>query len=725
MTTQPLTMRAALHAAPFDARRGIVRVHPQVLALLGLRTWEPLELVGKRRTGALVAPAPPDADPGLLFMDELVLGNVGVHPGDQVLVAPATVAPARWITLAGLPPDSGAVDAKMLRLALLGKVVTAGDGVSLLPQDFARPPDGALPLGQVVRTLADTWGDAWQSWVLTVAAASPGGLVRVDMQTAVAAGAAATETSSTPVAEGVTLADLPALDEQAEVLREWFRLAFHQGDLLHRLGTRPEVGVLVSGPPGSGKGPLVEAVAKDVGANLFRLWAPALARSEPNDAAHSLKQTLAKAAEAAPAVVLIEDVESIAPRTDPGPLLSVLLENVATAVHGGQVAVVCTTSRPEDVSPDLRRPGRLDHEIAIPMPQRSQRERILGVFSRGIPLAPDVKLDDLAARTPGFVAADLQALCREAALCAAQRLADAGTTDAPPAVTFADFDAALEGVRPSAVEQSTLEIADVTMADVGGMEEVKRQLTEMIVWPLTYPETFARLGIEPGRGVLLYGPPGCGKTHLVKALANEAQANFFAVRGAELLSKWVGESERGVRELFRRARGSAPALIFFDEVDALAPERSGRDDGAPTDRVVAQLLTELDGIEELREVFVVAATNRPELVDPALLRPGRLDRLVHVPPPDAESRADILRAVTKRMPLADDVDLDALGTACRRYSAADLEALAREAAMNAMRESMSAPCVTAKHFAAARKTVRPSIDPEVARRAEEWAGRFG
>jgi transitional endoplasmic reticulum ATPase len=319
-----------------------------------------------------------------------------------------------------------------------------------------------------------------------------------------------------------------------------------------------------------------------------------------------------------------------------------------------------------------------------------------------------VHLDDIAGRTPGFVAADLGALVREAGMRAALRQKSSAE---PPTVGVDDFDAALEVVRPTSMGDSSLELGKVTLDDVGDMAEVKEVLTESVLWPLTYPDTFARLGVDPPRGVLLYGPPGCGKTFLVKAIAGTGKANVLSVKGAELLSKWVGDSERAVRELFRRARQAAPTLIFLDEVDALAPMRGQATDGGTTDRVVAALLTEMDGVESLRNVVVIAATNRPDLVDSALLRPGRLERLIYVPPPDADARAEILRASAKTVPLAPDVDLAALAVELDGFSAADCAALIREAALAAMRESLDAATVSAEHVASARARVRPSLDP--------------
>jgi transitional endoplasmic reticulum ATPase len=506
-----------------------------------------------------------------------------------------------------------------------------------------------------------------------------------------------------------TLADLPAVEAQGRVLQERLDLAFSHPDLLRRLGTSPGTGVLLTGPAGSGKAALVEVVTAAVGARLQTAWCPSLAALEPNAAAKQLTDLLSGAARTAPAVVLLEDVEALAPRDGAGPLLPVLLLAIRDVVRDGRVAVVCTTAHPEQVSAELRTPGTLDLELAVPLPDRAQRRRLLEVATRSVPLAEDVDLDDVAGRTPGFVAADVLALVREASLRAAARHRTG--TDGEATVARADVDAALEVVHPTAMEGATLDLDRTTLDDVGDMVSTKRALTEAVLWPLQYPDTFARLGVDPPRGVLLYGPPGCGKTFLVRAVAGSGQANVLSVKGAELLSKWVGESERAVRELFRRAREAAPSLVFLDEVDALAPVRGQSSDGGTTDRVVAALLTELDGVEGLHDVSVIGATNRPDLVDPAMLRPGRLERLVYAPPPDAEARALILRAAAKPVPLAPDVDLDEVGRRTEGFSAADCAALVREAALTAMRESLEASTVTAAHVEAALGVVRPSLDP--------------
>ncbi len=500
--------------------------------------------------------------------------------------------------------------------------------------------------------------------------------------------------------------ELPGLRAQAEELTELLDLGFHHREVLGRLGTTISLGVLLVGPAGSGKSALVRAVAARVGARVHPLWAPEVAALASQAAAERLRGAATAARAGGPAVLLVTDVEALAPADDPGPVATVFRQVLAESIRAG-VAVVCTTSRPEAVDPALRAPDLLSLRISIPLPDQALRREQLTVLTRQVPLADDVRLDDVAARTPGFVAADLAALVREAGVRAALRQKSAET----PTVSMADFTAAREVVRPTTMAASTLDLASVTLDDVGGLDEVKQTLTESVLWPLTYPDTFARLGVQPPRGVLLYGPPGCGKTYLVTALAGSGRANVLSVKGAELLSKWVGESERAVRELFRRAREAAPTLIFLDEVDALAPVRGQATDGGTTDRVVAALLTELDGVETLRNVVVVGATNRPDLVDPALLRPGRLERLVYVPPPDGPARAEILRAASRQVPLAPDVDLAALGDELTGFSAADCAALIREAALAAMRESLAAATVTAEHVSTARARVRPSLDP--------------
>ncbi|AXH89511.1 AAA family ATPase [Micromonospora aurantiaca] len=742
MAEPDLTLTATLRPAALDARRGVVRLHPEVLTALALRPGDPVRLTGRRVTAGIAAAAEPSTSGALLHADDLLLGNLGLRAGGQVTVSPLPATPARRLTLSGPTAVVAAVPPEMLRLALLGKVVTAGDDVSLLPQDVL--PDAAVRglIEAARRSLASSVGYAWTSTLLTVVSAEPavGALVTMDTvvgwEHGVATRGSGPASSASPARfsapatppgtepdgdllgpeDAPDVDELPGLRAQAEELTELLDLGFHHREVLGRLGTTVSLGVLVEGPAGSGKSALVRAVAARVGAGVRPLWAPELAALSNDAAARRLREAASAVRAGGPAVLLVTDVESIAPADEPGPLATVFRQVVAETLRAG-AAVVCTSGRPEAVDPALRGPDLLALRITVPLPDAALRREQLTVLTREVPLAGDVRLDEVAARTPGFVAADLAALVREAGVRAALRQKTAET----PTVAMADFTAALEVVRPTTMSASTLELASVTLDDVGGLHEVKQTLTESVLWPLTYPDTFARLGVTPPRGVLLYGPPGCGKTYLVTALAGSGRANVLSVKGAELLSKWVGESERAVRELFRRARRAAPTLVFLDEVDALAPIRGQATDGGTTDRVVAALLTELDGVEALRNVVVVGATNRPELVDPALLRPGRLERLVYVPPPDGPARTEILRASARDVPLAPDVDLDALGAELDGFSAADCAALIREAALAAMRESLSASTVTAAHVEAARNRVRPSLDPVQLAHLESYA----
>ncbi|OLB67421.1 MAG: ATPase [Actinobacteria bacterium 13_2_20CM_2_72_6] len=705
-----MTLTASLRPAALDARRGIVRLHPEVLTALGLNPGDPVRLTGRRETAGIVALAESGASRALLYADDLLLGNLGIRDGGQVTVAPTPTRAAHRVVLAGEADIAALVTPEMLRLALLGKVVTVKDNVSLLPQDVLPAAEARPLVAAARRSLSTTVGYAWTTALLTVTAAEPaeGGLVTMDTVVGWDDGPVTHSTETpleVPTPDAPSIEDLPGLRNQAQELSELLDLGFHHREVLGRLGTTVSLGVLVTGPAGSGKSALVRAVAAAVRATVTMVWAPEVVALTNDAAAGRLRRAFA--APATPSVVIVADVEVLAPRDAPTPLATVFRQLLGEALRAG-TAVVCTTSRPESVDPSLRSPGLLDHELVVPLPDAALRKEQLTVFTRRMPLAEDVRLDDVAARTPGFVAADLAALVREAGVRAALRQKSAET----PSVTGPDFDAALEVVRPTSMQESTVDIAGLTLDEVGDMAAVKEVLTESVLWPLTYPDTFARLGVQPPRGVLLYGPPGCGKTYLVRAIAGTGKANVLSVKGAELLSKWVGESERAVRELFRRAREAAPTLVFLDEVDALAPIRGQASDGGTTDRVVAALLTELDGVESLRNVVVIGATNRPDLVDPALLRPGRLERLVYVPPPDGEARAAILRAAARSVPLAQDVDLAALASTLDGFSSADCAALVREAALAAMRESLDAATVTAKHVEAARSRVRPSLQAD-------------
>ncbi|GAB3129932.1 AAA family ATPase [Tsukamurella serpentis] len=741
-----LSLTVRLQTSALEARRGIVRIHPEALAALGLREWDGIELLGARRTAAVVAATPSGTPPGVALLDELTMTNCGLHENATVVISPATVHGARLVLLRGSSLTRTALDGAALRQALLGKVMMPGDSVSLLPRDLGPGTSNAEATAQLSRLVGITWTNE----LLTVVSVDPApGPVSVQPNSAVmwaddagpgtfagspaepgtgtGAGPAAGTASPAedqPVAAPVerAVADLVGAENAVKRLTEWISLALDEPELLERLGAPARLGVLITGPTGGGKATVARAVVAP--RPLIELDGALTGALEPQARLAAVQRavTRARTAEnAGGAALLIRDVEALLPATRE-PVSTMILDELRTAVSTPRVALLATTSAPGDLDSRLREPDLADRTVTVDLPDAREREALLALLLREAP-TDDVDLHEIALRAPGFVAADLAALCREAALRAAARSLGEGTSDGV-AITQPDLVGALTVIRPvsrSATEE--VSVGSVTLDDVGDMVETKQALTETVLWPLRHPDTFARLGVEPPRGVLLYGPPGCGKTFVVRALAASGQLSVHAVKGAELMNKWVGESEKAVRDLFARARGSAPSLIFLDEVDALAPRRGQSSDSGVGDKVVAALLTELDGAEPLRDVVVLGATNRPDLVDPALLRPGRLERPIFVPPPDAEARAAILRTASRSIPLAPDVDLDALAENLDGYSAADCAALLRESALTAMRRDMDTATVTAADVRAATEVVRPSLDPAQVADLQAYADR--
>lgn len=692
-----LTLTARLNTSAVDSRRGVVRLHPEAIAALGIREWDAVSLTGSRTTAA-VAGIARDTAAGTILLDDVTLSNAGLREGNPVIVAGTMVYGARSVTLSGSTIAAQSITPATLRQALLGKVLTVGDAVSLLPRDLGP----GTSTTETTRALASAVGISWTSELLTVTGTDPAGPVSVQPNSLVTWGtgvpAAVEPVTPTPVH------DLKGVDAQARKLAEWLKLSLDEPSLLHKLGATTNLGVLVSGPAGVGKVTLVRAVC--AGRRLVELDGPGVGALAADERLKAVAAAVASVRQGG-GVLLIADVDALLPATAE-PVASLILAELRTAVATPGVAFIATSAVPENLDARLRAPDLCDRELGLSLPDAATRAALLGSLLQRAPTG-ELDLAEIAGRTPGFVAADLAALVREAALRAAARASSDGGT---PTLTQDDLLGALTVIRP--LSRSTGDqpmVGDVTLDDVGDMAATKQALTEAVLWPLQHPDTFTRLGVDPPRGVLLYGPPGCGKTFLVSALATTGRLSVHAVKGPELLDKWVGASEKAVRELFRRARDSAPSLVFLDEVDALAPRRGQSFDSGVSDKVVATLLTELDGIDPLRDVVVIGATNRPDLIDPALLRPGRLEKLVFVEPPDAAARHEILSTAGKSIPLHTDVDLAALADDLDGYSAADCAALLREAALAAMRRSIDAADITADDIAAARETVSPSLDP--------------
>ncbi|WP_260482828.1 CDC48 family AAA ATPase [Sphingomicrobium flavum] len=710
---------------PGDSGRGLARLPHALMRELGLNDGDPIEIRGKRVTPAVaVAAYKDDAGLDIIRIDGLQRSNAGVGAGDFVTIAPATVVPAKRVIFAPAQPNvrlQGSAEA--LHRSFAHRPLMKGDFVATAGHQRVN-----ADMPEQLRQLLNAPAFALQEIRLKVVDTQPAGIVHID---------ANTEVSLQPMEEredsdqraSITYDDLGGMTDTIDALREMVELPLRHPELFQRLGVDPPKGVLLHGPPGTGKTMLARAVANESDAKFFHIAGPEVMGSAYGESEKKLRSLFEEAAKAAPSIIFIDEIDSIAPKRDrvQGEAEKRLVAQLLTLMDGLEprqnTVVIAATNRPDSIDPALRRPGRFDREIVIGVPDEAGRREVFGIHTRGMPLAEDVDLDRLSKRTYGFVGADIAALTREAALESVRRIMpkiNLEESTLPPdildslSVTTEDFDEALKRVQPSAMREVMVQMPTVGWDDIGGLDEARDKLREGIELPLTHPDSFRRLGIRPAKGFLLYGPPGTGKTLLAKATARESSANFISVKSSDLLSKWYGESEQQIARLFSRARQVAPTVIFIDELDSLVPARGGGM-GEPqvTERVVNTILSEMDGLEELNNVVVIGATNRPNLVDPALLRPGRFDELIYVGPPDVAGRRRILAIHTEGMPIAEDVDLESLARRATRFTGADLEDLTRRAGLIALRRNDEEPLVTMADFEEALNETRASVTEEM------------
>lgn len=694
-----------------DVGHGKVRIDNETMQKLGITAGDFVEIHGKKMTVAVAWPAyAEDQGQEIIREDGLIRRNAGVALNEYVSVRKADVKDAQAIVFA--PTD--------VRLSVDEEFVS-----------FVKRRFMDMPFIEGDMTLLSIFGSAVP---LIVTRTRPHGPVKITETAHVQVLSEPTpEKKGIPI---VTYEDIGGLHEEIQRIREMVELPLRHPELFQRLGIEPPRGVFLYGPPGCGKTLLAKAVANESDANFYVISGPEIMSKFYGESEARLREIFQKAQETSPSIIFIDEMDAIAPKREEvtGEVERRVVAQLLSLMDGmgsrGNIIVIGATNRPNAIDPALRRPGRFDREIEIGVPDKAGRNEVLQIHTRNMPLSEDTDLKRLSDVTHGYTGADMASLCREAAMKALRRYIPEFNLEEeriPPevlekmVVKMDDFLSAYREITPTAMREVYVEVPQVHWNEVGGLKQVKQELMESVEWPLKKPEVFKKMGIKPPRGILLYGPPGCGKTLLARAVATESEANFISIKGPEIFSKWVGESEKAIREIFRKGRTAAPAIIFFDELDAIVPKRGlGYADSGASERVISQLLTEIDGIESLQNVLVIAATNRPDMLDAAVLRPGRFDRLIYVPSPDLDSLKEIFKIHAHSMPLSTDVDLNDIARKAQGYSGADVEAICREAAMNALREDINATDVSLRDFNQAMERVGPSITPE----DDAWYQKF-
>jgi len=718
-----------------DVNKGIVRVDSSFMREIDVRPGDIVEIEGARKTVAIVDRAyPGDIGLNIVRMDGLARKNARTSIGELIAVRKAKVEPAKKVIIA--PAREGIVvraSPILFKQNLLGRAMTKGDIIALGGPRKRRSFDDVFNLLED-QMMAVGFGDL----KFVVAETTPKQPVIITEQTEVVLNPEAIEVNEEAL-PGVTYEDIGGLQSEITKIREMIELPLKHPEIFERLGVEPPKGVLLHGPPGTGKTLLAKAVANETNAHFILINGPEIMSKYYGQSEENLRKKFEEAEKNAPAIIFVDEIDAIATKREEtkGEVERRVVAQLLALLDGlksrGKVVVIAATNVPNILDPALRRPGRFDRELEIGVPNKEGRLNILKIHTRNMPLLKDVNLKELAAVTHGFVGADLAALAKEAAMIMLRRvLPDLKYDKEEPLpkeileklfISKKDFRDALKVVRPSALRELLVEVPNVRWTDIGGLESPKQELKEAVEWPLQHPESFKRLGVKPPKGILLYGPPGTGKTMLAKAVANESQANFISIKGPELLSKWVGESEKAVREVFKKARQTAPTIVFFDEIDSIAPRRGLSSDSNVTERVVNQLLTEIDGLEGMHDIVIIGATNRPDMLDTALLRPGRFDRIILLPSPELAARLEIFKVHTKNMPLKN-VDIEELAKKTEGYVGADIEAICREAAILALRENIGAKEVLMEHFEEAMKKVHASVTKDVEKMYEDLKERF-